>query len=163
MGIGQACTDLHYELVDLAEWPLPPDDEPGIPAMGSYTQPHTQAWASKVGGADAVVFVTPQYNWGYPAVLKNAIDHLYKEWTGKPVVIVSYGGHGGGKCAEQLRQVAEGMKMRPVPTMPGINLTRQMMGGGVMDPDMDFQAHVPDLQRAFAELVAALQVSATAA
>jgi NAD(P)H-dependent FMN reductase len=41
------------------------------------------------------VFVSPQYNWGYPAPLKNAIDHLYKEWLGKPAVIVTYGGHGG--------------------------------------------------------------------
>lgn len=156
VGIGQASTRLRFELVDLADWPLPAGDEPGIPALGAYTQEHTRAWSRRVAGADAFVIVTPQYNWGYPAVLKNAIDHLYKEWAGKPLVIVSYGGHGGDKCAAQLRQVAEGVKMRPVATMPGIKLTRQMIEGGPVDPDKDFHANVATVRRAFAELVALL-------
>jgi len=105
-GIGRTCTDSSYEPVDLLQWSLPMNDEPGIPAAGSYVQAHTQAWSRKVADADAVVFITPQYNWGYPAALKNAIDHLYREWNAKPAAIVTYGGHGGGKCAEQLRQVA---------------------------------------------------------
>ena len=110
IGIGRASTGLNYELVDLANWPLPLDDEPGIPALGEYAQEHTRAWGRKIATAAAFVFVTPQYNWGYPAALKNAIDHLYQEWGGKPVTIVSYGGHGGGKCAAQLRQVTTASK-----------------------------------------------------
>ena len=47
-----------------------------------------------------------QYNWGYPAALKNALDFLYKEWHNKPAGIISYGGHGGGKAAAQLQQVS---------------------------------------------------------
>ena len=47
-----------------------------------------------------------QYNWGYPASLKNALDYLYHEWTGKPAGIISYGGHGGGKAAAQLLQAS---------------------------------------------------------
>ena len=46
-----------------------------------------------------------QYNWGYPAALKNALDYLYQSWNGKPAMIVSYGSHGGGKGAAQLKQV----------------------------------------------------------
>ena len=46
-----------------------------------------------------------QYNWGYPAALKNAVDYLYHSWNGKPAMIVSYGSHGGGKGAAQLNQV----------------------------------------------------------
>ena len=46
-----------------------------------------------------------QYNWGYPAALKNALDYLYRSWNGKPAMIVSYGSHGGGKGAAQLKQV----------------------------------------------------------
>ncbi len=157
-GIGRASTNLNYELVDLADWSLPFDDEPGIPALGSYAQEHTRAWSQKVGGADGFVFVTPQYNWGYPAVLKNALDHLYKEWVGKPLVIISYGGHGGDKCAAQLRQVAEGIKMRPVTTMPGITLTRQMIESGAPgDPEKDFQVSEMEVRRAFSELVVELQ------
>ena len=154
--IGQACTDLQFERVDLAEWPLPPDDEPGIPALGSYTQDHTRAWSRKIAEAAGFVIVSPQYNWGYPAVLKNALDHLYQEWAGKPLMIVSYGGHGGGKCAAQLRQVADGLKMRPVTTMPAITLTRSMIEGGPVDPEADFPATAEDIRLAFAELAAQL-------
>ena len=57
------------------------------------------------------MFVTPQYNWGYPAPLKNAIDYLYNEWKGKPALVVSYGGHGGGKANGQLREVLRGVRM----------------------------------------------------
>ena len=46
-----------------------------------------------------------QYNWGYPAALKNALDYLYHEWKGKPAVIISYGTRGGGRAAAQLKEV----------------------------------------------------------
>jgi len=157
MAIGRAATRLNYELVDLADWPLPMDDEPSIPARGGYAQEHTRAWSRKIAAADAFVFVTPQYNWGYPAVLKNAIDHLYAEWRGKPVAIVTYGGHGGGKAAAQLRQVTEGLKMRPVETMPGIILTHEMIKGGPVAPETDFQLHTEAIRHALAELAVMLE------
>ena len=152
--IGQACTGFNYEIIDLVDWPLPMDDEPAIPAKGEpYVQAHTRAWSEKIRSADAVVFVTPQYNWGYPAVLKNAIDHLYHEWRNKPAAIVSYGGHGGGKCAEQLKQVGNGVKMRMVPTAPGIVLSEAVIrGGAAFEPDRDFAQHVPDIEKALTEL-----------
>ena len=159
--IAEMSSDLKYELVDLADWPLPMDDEPGIPELGSYTQPHTLAWSRKIAAADAFVFVTPQYNWGYPASLKNAIDHLYKEWEGKPVIIVTYGGHSGNKCAAQLRQVAEAVNMRPMATMPGIRLTREMIQGGPVDPETDFKAEAELIRQAISELSAALEQTAT--
>lgn len=160
VGVARASTSLNYELVDLADWPLPMNDEPGVPALGVFIRDHTRAWSRKIDGADAFVFVTPQYNWGYPAPLKNAIDHLYKEWSGKPVVIVSYGGHGGGKCAAQLRQVVEGTNMRPVATMPAIMLTREMIAGGPVDPEKDFQPHSEAIRRSLAELVLQLETIA---
>lgn len=100
------------DLIDLREWPLPPDDEPGIPAYGHYVQPHTLAWSRKIQQGDAYIFLVPQYNWGYPAPLKNALDHLYTEWQNKPAAIVSYANRGGGKAAAQLGQVLEGLHMR---------------------------------------------------
>jgi len=152
--IGRESTGLEYEIVDLADWPLPMDDEPAIPAKGEpYAQLHTRAWSEKIKSADAVVFVTPQFNWGYPAVVKNAIDHLYHEWRNKPAAIVSYGGHGGGKCAEQLRQVAGAVKMRVVPTAPGIWLSDAVIREGApFEPDRDFKSHLPSIQTALAEL-----------
>jgi NAD(P)H-dependent FMN reductase len=159
--IGRSSTGHVCEVVDLADWPLPMDDEPGIPAMGRYTQAHTRAWSEKVAGADAVVFVTPQYNWGYPAVLKNALDHLYKEWRDKPAAIISYGGHGGVKCAEQLRQVTGALKMRVVATAPAITLSEAVIRHGTpLDPEKDLLAYVEPVEQAFGELSAQMQPAA---
>lgn len=151
--IGRACVDVEYETVDLADWPLPMDDEPVIPALGDYRQPHTRAWSGKVREAGAVVFVTPQYNWGYPAVLKNAIDHLYREWRDKPTVIVTYGGHGGTRCSRQLRRVAAALRMRVVATTPALVLPDAVIRqGAALDPDRDFRASAPAVRQAFSEL-----------
>lgn len=110
--------------LDLSEINLPMFDEPKIPQQvtnaDDYVQPHTRAWSKEVQKYSAFVFVLPQYNWGYPAVLKNAIDYLFNEWNGKPAMIVSYGGHGGTKSAGQLRQVLEAVKMNVVDTMPAL-------------------------------------------
>jgi NAD(P)H-dependent FMN reductase len=162
IGLAEACSGLEYELLDLLDWLLPAHDEPDIPARGAhYMHPHTQAWSRKIAAADALVFVTPQYNWGYPAPLKNAIDHLYKEWHGKPAVIVTYGGHGGGKCAAQFRQVAEAVRMRPTATMPAITLSRETIEGAAVDPARDFKREEAELvQRAICELSAELEPAA---
>jgi NAD(P)H-dependent FMN reductase len=159
--VGGQCVRASFELVDLKDWPLPMDDEPDVPARGGYVFDHTHAWSRKIAEGDAIVIVTPQYNWGYPAPLKNALDHLYQEWTGKPAVIVSYGGHGGGRCAEQLRQVLTGLKMRPVSTMPGFTLSRAHIeaNAGVIDPAAEFAGHLEALRQAFAELAQALSPS----
>lgn len=105
-------------IIDLASWNLPLYNEPGIPSQitnpENYTHEHTRRWSAEIRAHEAFIFVTPQYNWGYPASVKNAIDYLFHEWVGKPAFIVSYGGHGGVKAAEQLRQVLLGVRMRPV-------------------------------------------------
>jgi NAD(P)H-dependent FMN reductase len=90
--------------------------------------------------------------------LKNALDHLHAEWTNKPAMIVTYGGHGGNKCAAQLRQVLDGLHMKTVPTMPGFMLARERIhaNDGIVDPPAEFAAHVPVLRQAFAELADAL-------
>jgi len=141
-----------FEIVDLKEWHLPFGDEPGIPAKGIYTHDHTKAWSAKIAGADGFVIVSPQYNWGYPAALKNALDHLYQEWSGKPLVIVTYGGRGGGKCAEQLRQVATGLNMRPVDTMPAITVARKAIENDTPQNLEDLQPCEASVQQALAEM-----------
>jgi NAD(P)H-dependent FMN reductase len=150
-----------FEVVDLKDWPLPMDDEPEIPASGSYASEHTRAWSRKIAGAGGFVFVTPQYNWGYPAPLKNALDHLYAEWAGKPAMIVSYGGHGGERCAEQLRQVCEGLNMALVAARAGLTLSRARIetNSGEIDPPIEFAAHLGDLRQALVELGAARQAT----
>jgi NAD(P)H-dependent FMN reductase len=157
MAAAPAAADLALELVDLADWPLPMADEPGIPARGGYIQEHTRVWSRKIAAAAAYVFVTPQYNWGYPAPLKNALDHLYQEWTGKPAMIVSYGFHGGGKCAAQLRQVLDGLRMRPAATMPALTLPPEMKDdAGVEAALAGFAEEIPSIAKAFNELAALL-------
>ena len=81
-----------------------------------YLQEHTRRWSALISSYDAIVFVFPQYNWAYPAVLKNAIDFLYAEWAGKPAGIVTYGTHGGGKGAVQLGSVLQGVHMNRAET-----------------------------------------------
>ncbi|GLW09531.1 FMN reductase [Microtetraspora sp. NBRC 13810] len=94
--------DLCLDLIDLAEARLPEtladhDDDP--PAEVS-------ALAPRLAAADAFVVVTPEYNHGFPAPLKTAIDWFYEEWQAKPVTFVAYGRESGGLHAiAQLRQV----------------------------------------------------------
>ena len=107
------------QIVDLMEINLPFFDEPGIPQMitetAGYRHEHTRKWSTLIKTFDAIVFVTPQYNWNIPAGLKNAIDYLYHEWTGKPAMVVSYGGHGGDKADDALRLTMGGaLKLRIV-------------------------------------------------
>jgi NAD(P)H-dependent FMN reductase len=102
-------------LVDLTELALPLLDEPEIPRLRRYTRQHTKDWSARVDAVDAVVFVTPEYNFGYPATIKNAIDYLHAEWHHKPVGFVSYGGTAAGtRAVQQLKQVVTTLRMLPV-------------------------------------------------
>ncbi len=103
------------ELVDLAEVALPFMDEPNHPRLRRYTHEHTKAWSARVDSADAFVFVTPEYNYGLTAPLKNAIDFLHYEWQYKPVGFVSYGGVAAGtRAVQMLKQVVTTLKMLPL-------------------------------------------------
>jgi len=104
-GIAKQRTDAEYELVDIASFELPLLDEPVPPMMGQYSKPHTKAWAAKIASFDAYVFVTPEYNHGVSAALKNAIDYLFAEWNNKAAGFVSYGSAGGARAVESLRLV----------------------------------------------------------
>ncbi len=109
------------ELVDLAEVALPFMDEPNHPRLRRYTHEHTKAWSARVDSADAFVFVTPEYNYGLTAPLKNAIDYLHFEWQHKPVGFVSYGGVAAGtRAVQMLKQVVTTLKM--VPLFEAVNI-----------------------------------------
>jgi NAD(P)H-dependent FMN reductase len=110
--VAQQDSTLHYTLIDLAEVNLPFLDEPFPAAVRQYKNGHTRAWSHIIDARSGYIFVFPQYNWGYPAPLKNALDFLYHEWVGKPASYVTYGTRGGNKGAEQIHGVLEGLKMR---------------------------------------------------
>lgn len=110
--------DLEAELLDLRDWPLPFFDEPDQPSslQGKYSSPEAQRWVEKIAEADGYLIVTPEYNHGYPAVLKNALDYPYQEWNNKPVSYVSYGGlAGGARSVEQLKQVTADLQLFSLP------------------------------------------------
>jgi NAD(P)H-dependent FMN reductase len=105
--------DADFQLVDLRDFPLPFFNNP-LPPVSGQCAPEAAGWAEIVGAGDGYMIITPEYNHGYPAVLKNALDHVYREWKAKPVAFVSYGGVGGGQRAvEQLRSVAAELQMIP--------------------------------------------------
>jgi NAD(P)H-dependent FMN reductase len=116
------------ELVDLAVLNLPLLDEPAHPRLRQYTKAHTQAWSAIVDSADAVVMVTAEYNYGYPAALKNAIDYLHHEWRYKPVGFVSYGGVAAGtRAVQQLKQVVTALSLLPVSASVNIPFVAQFL------------------------------------
>ncbi|KAH9906354.1 flavoprotein-like protein [Xylariomycetidae sp. FL2044] len=136
-----------FELVDIAEHDLPLFAEPVVPARlpkddptPHYALAATRAWSLRMRQYDAFVFVTPQYNWSVPASLKNALDHLFHEWTGKPAGIVTYGGHGGGKAAAHLRQILAGLRM-----------------GSVAEPSVELHLIFPGPELGPAEVEAAMR------
>ena len=81
---------------------------------GKYANEIVKTWAEKINEGDAFIIVTPEYNHGYPAVLKNALDSIFQEWNKKAVGFVSYGNAGGARSVEQLRQVVIELQMVPI-------------------------------------------------
>lgn len=112
--------DLEVEIVDLRVYPMPFFDEPASPI---YVPPKDEAarrWARKVAELDGFIFVTAEYNRGAPAVLKNALDHAYKEFNRKPAAFVGYGGVGGARAVEQLRLIS--IELQMAPTRSGVHI-----------------------------------------
>lgn len=103
-------------------------DEPSHPRLGQYEHEHTRAWSATVDRADAFVFVIPEYNYGYNAAIKNAIDYLHNEWKYKPVGLLSYGGVSAGtRAAQMLKQVVTTVSMMPVAEAVSIPFVRQFI------------------------------------
>ncbi|HLJ67673.1 MAG TPA: NAD(P)H-dependent oxidoreductase [Chloroflexota bacterium] len=117
MPILEARSDSTAELADLRSWPFAYYDRAkpaSLTTPEDYEEP-IRSWSELVRKADGFVVITPEYNHGYPAVLKSALDALYAEWVRKPVAFVSYGGWSGGvRAVEQLRLVAIELQMAPV-------------------------------------------------
>lgn len=115
MQIAKKHDAFNTELLDLKKINLPFLDEPEHPRLQHYHHEHTKRWSALIDPADAYVIVTCEYNFGYPAPLKNALDYLYKEWNNKPVAFVGYGGVAGGtRAIQMLKQVVTAQKMMPL-------------------------------------------------
>jgi NAD(P)H-dependent FMN reductase len=108
-------SDFDVELLDLRDYSLPLFEEAMPPGMAkdSYTNPAVVRWRDKIKESDGFIICTAEYNHGYPAVLKNALDYVYMAWSRKAVAFVSWGGAGGTRAVEQLRLVAIELDMAP--------------------------------------------------
>ena len=112
--IAEQRTDLDFELIDLREHPLPFFNETMSPAWAPPKNEAAQRWAARLAALDGLIVVTPEYNHGPSAVLKNALDYANKEFNRKPIGFVGYGGVGAARAVEQLRLVAVELQMAPV-------------------------------------------------
>jgi NAD(P)H-dependent FMN reductase len=144
-GLAAKRRDATFELVDIADYDLPLLDEPMPPALGHYTQAHTQRWAAKIAVFDGYVFVTPEYNHGTSAALKNAIDYIYAEWNHKAAGFVSYVAVGGVRAVEQLRLVMGNMMIADVTTQVALSLFTDFENMSVFRPDPRHEAKVHSL------------------
>lgn len=112
-----ASNNFDVELIDLKELDLPFMNEPNHPSLGNYQYEHTKKWSKTIAEADAFIIVLAEYNYGFPAPIKNAIDYLFKEWQCKPVAFVSYGGVSAGlRSTQMLKQVLTTLDMMPIST-----------------------------------------------
>ncbi len=132
---------VEVELLDLRDYPMPFFDSPMLPSMtqGKYENEVVKKWAAKINDGDAFIIVSPEYNHGYSAVLKNAMDVIYPEWNRKPIGFVSYGGALGARSVEQLRQVAVELQMAPIRNaihIPVDIFFAAMMGKGPQGSEM---------------------------
>lgn len=122
----QVKKDGRFELdfVDLKELNLSYELSEMLPSMvqnSEYAEEEDRAWAKRVNNADAVVFVSPEYNHGMPASLKNALDHLGNEWANKPIGFVGYGAAGAPYSQAALSLVAGWLKLDIVTSRVGIS------------------------------------------
>jgi NAD(P)H-dependent FMN reductase len=145
-------------LADLAEIGLPLMDEPNLPRLRRYVHQHTKDWSARVDAADAFVLIAPEYNCGFPAPLKNALDYLHDEWEHKPVGFVSYGGVSAGtRGVQMLKQVVTTLKMLPVTEAVAIPFFRQFLDGSELRPNAIMEHAAGTMLDELARLEAALR------
>lgn len=135
------------EIVDLRDHPLPMFDEPISPA---YRKPEGEAarrWAATVARYDGYVFVTAEYNRTIPAVLKNALEHVYPEFARKPVAFVGYGTTGAARAVEHLRNVMVEFHAAPLRHAVHVNMSEflGMLQGGKDFADYPYLAQSAEL------------------
>jgi NAD(P)H-dependent FMN reductase len=113
---GQEHAGIALSRIDLRDHALPFLSDRVNPSKknGVYEDERVSHFSTIINGCAGFIVVVPEYNHGYPAVLKNAFDHLKGEWARKPICFISYGTYGGVRSVEQLRLVAIDLGMVPL-------------------------------------------------
>jgi NAD(P)H-dependent FMN reductase len=109
-------SDFSLDVLDLREENLLFFNEPVAPVYteGRFSEPSAERWRLKIGTYDAFVATVAEYNHGPTAVLKNAFDSAYLEWSRKPIAFVGYGGVGAARAIEHLRGTVIELQMAPM-------------------------------------------------
>jgi NAD(P)H-dependent FMN reductase len=124
-------------LLDLRDFPMPFFDQqytPATPGHPPFENEAVQRWTTAIAQSDGFIIVTPEYNYGPSAVLKNAIDWVYPEWHRKAVSFVSYGVMAGVRSVQQLRENLVELQLAPVKSsvhVPAPTLFAHYQGGDV--------------------------------
>jgi NAD(P)H-dependent FMN reductase len=151
-----ALSDTTHDFIDLADDPtLGTEAEaivddpvmlqthlgPNFPSSGNYPA-SVQPYAARIARADAIIFITPEYNHSFSAPIKHAIDSIYAEWGRKAAMIVSYGGQtGGARAATQLRLVLDAVLLHTIYNEVNLNGTRYLINEqGEAGSDTDINA-----------------------
>jgi NAD(P)H-dependent FMN reductase len=147
--------EIEARLLDLRDFPMPFFDQavpPSMPGRPPYPNEVVQKWTAQIGASDGFVFVTPEYNYGTSAVLKNAIDWVYPEWNRKAAAFVSYGSAMGARAVQQLRETAIEVQMAPIRSSVPLavaTLWAHFQGGdvnkGLAEMDQQAAAMIDDL------------------
>lgn len=123
------------ELIDLADWCFPQLAVARPPALGGYEDRLQSCWARTVRRADAYLIAAPEYNHGYPGVLKTALDYIYAEWRGKPVSCLAFGNAEGARMVEAIQQVFIELGMIPVAPATHIRMAHAKLREGRFTSD----------------------------
>lgn len=126
--------DLSFDIIDLQHEHIPRFVAAKVPAQRAYDDDFTKQWSTKINAYDGFVVVVPEYNHGYPSVIKDALDHLFHEWVFKPIAFVSYGTQAGIRAVEQLRQVAIQLNMAPIRNQVSIHVWDYVKEGILTEP-----------------------------
>jgi len=142
-------------LLDLRDFLMPFFDHPPPPAMPGrppYDNEVVKKWTAEIARSDGFIFVTPEYNYGPAAVLKNALDWVYPEWNRKAAAFVSYGSAAGARSVQQLRETAIELQLAPVRSsvhIPVATLWAHFKGGdvdaGLAELEVPAKAMIDDL------------------
>lgn len=121
-----------FDIIDLKEFDVPLLTAPVPPGAANrqYDSENVRRWSRAIDACEGFVFVTPEYNHGVPGALKNAVDSLGPEWSGKAVGFVSYGADGGVRAVEQWRQILANFQMFDVRAQVALSLFQEFGDDG---------------------------------
>jgi NAD(P)H-dependent FMN reductase len=148
--------DIHLEVLDLRDDPLPYYDLPKAPALAQrqYSSEREREIGEFLDGADGFIVIANEFNHGYSAALKNTLDHYYAEFRRKAMAFVGYGNVGGARAIEQLRQVVAELEM--VSIRHAVHILGPQMAGIRSDPEKraaEFATLLPRLTLMLDDLV----------